>query len=46
MNNTIDYIKWLLQNIECEEDERTSYSKLEVRKMLLSIIGEIVTNLS
>ena len=42
MDNTIDYIKYLINNLDNEN--KMKYSKEEVRKILLSIIGEIVTN--
>ena len=42
MDNVIEYIKYLIDHLDYENAKE--YSKEEVRKMLLSIIGEIVTN--
>lgn len=42
MNNVIEYIKYLVENLDSENN--VEYSKEEVRRMLLSIIGEIITN--
>ena len=42
MDNTIDYIKYLIDNLDNEN--KIKYSKEEVIKILLSIIVEIVTN--
>ena len=42
---TIEYIKWLIQCIEADVEYPT-YSKQEVKNMLLSIIGEITSNMN
>ena len=42
MDNVIEYIKYLIDHLDYENN--VEYSKEEVRRMLLSIIGEIITN--
>ena len=38
-NNNVEYVKWLISKLEDNQ-----YTKEEVKKLLLSIIGEIIKN--
>ena len=42
---TIEYIKWLMQCLE-DDIEYQTYSKQEVKNILLSIIGQITVDMN